>query len=233
MCIIRRRKILLLLKGLSHLSRQFTRENNSSVTFPNCCFGRNFCQFQGTLVSELVKEVAPFREFENVTFSSIVWRMSDKLSRFTFQGSQQEVSTYWLTVGTKLSFSTFDTGGICWFTFSRLTNKRNQKIQNFPHLVVIERDTKRVVAHVFGIASRNITDCHLREEEEEAEEEAPWLWQEVLHPHLSCLGRAWEGGFWPLSDLKGLIRGLIPAFTRFAAKSPPPWRECSLPDGWL
>ena len=46
---------------------------------------------------------------------------------------------------------------------------------DFPHLVVIEGDTKRVVAHVFGIASRNITDCHLREEQEEAEEEAPWL----------------------------------------------------------
>ena len=93
--------------------------------------------------------------------------------------------------------------------------------QNFPHLVVIERDTKRVVAHVFGIASRNITDCHLREEEEEAEEETPGLREELLHPHLpSSLGRAWEGGFWPLSDLKGLIRALIPAFIR--ATSPPP-----------
>ena len=44
-------------------------------------------------------------------FCPIVRLMSDKLSHFTFDGSQQEVSSYRLTVVTKLSFPKFDLRG--------------------------------------------------------------------------------------------------------------------------
>ena len=44
-----------------NLSSQFIRENISSVTFPNCCFGPKFCQYQGALVSELVKRSCTFQ----------------------------------------------------------------------------------------------------------------------------------------------------------------------------
>ena len=45
--------------------------------------------------------------------------------------------------------------------------------KDFSHLVVIKRDTEWVVAHIVGIAARNITDGHSWKEEEEAEEQIP------------------------------------------------------------
>ena len=131
--------------------------------------------------------------------------------------------------------------------------------KGFSHLVVIKWDTEWVVAHIVRIASRNITDGHSWKEEEDAEEKIPRVWREHLShlvmtmimiimmidlifwgyiPHLFHLhlekgkGEEIPAGLWPLSDLKGLIRALIPAFTT-PARASPPWRECSLPAGWL
>ena len=89
---------------------QFTTKNISSLTLSNCCFGQNFANFK--YFPELIKRICtlcPLLSFYQL--SPIVCLIFDKLSRFTFQRSLQEVSTYWGWVSAQIAFFSIFEGG--------------------------------------------------------------------------------------------------------------------------